>query len=262
MREDIALSSVRAAIQAAAAKFGDGAERFDWARDVNAVGAREVADELDVGCRYLAAGVVSQALEGSDLLDELRLGRWVTDIRRLPEFGALVKDGVMVDSVYDLNVTVANGAPLRCKAVKVPEIEQDTHDAQPYRIIASLPVWLGLDREQRQAALHAALCLVLEWHLGEKRGRVSAHPATLARFGPQSSAEAEMLAHAMSRPELAAEVRRFGYDGASGQGLLFGDGSKVEVPSNAPVLTVSTPERTVSITAEQAARAADRIKRL
>lgn len=262
MKEEINLGDVAAAIRAASDKFAEGHEHLDWARDVDPTGAREVAEELKMDRRYLAAGVVSQALEGSDLLDELRIGRWITDVRRFPEFEALVKDGVMVDAVYDLGVSVSNGVALRCKAVKVPEIEQDTHDAQPYRIVASLPVWLGLDRDQRLAAIHAALCNVLEWHLGEKRGRVSVHPATLARFGPQSSAEAEVLAHAMSRPALAAEVRRFGFDGATGQGLLFGEGAKVEVPSNAPTSSLAIVGRSITINADDAVKVLDRIKRL
>lgn len=245
MKDELDLRQVGAAIVEASGMFADG-EDMDWARDVDLTAARKVADVLDVGRRFLTGGVVSKALEEvgrEDLLADLRVGRQLLELRRLPEFEPLLKDGVSVEVVFDTAVSATNGAALRCKAVKVAEVEQDTADREPYRVLVSLPVWLGLDETQRQAALHAALCNVLEWHLGEKRGRVSVHPATLARFGPQTPAEAEVLAHAMSRPALAAEVRRFGFDGASGQGLLFGDGGKVDVPSNAPAVVSAVGRR-------------------
>lgn len=197
----------------------------DWARDVPAVEAKHVATHFEaLPVRFVAYGVLLKALDDAGeehLAEDLRVGRTIADQRRLPEFEPLLKGGVGVDVVFDLGVSKVGDAAVRCKAAKVPEIEYHLSDGHPYRLVVSLPVWLGLDEAQRAAAVHGALCTVLEWHTTVSRGRLSVHPATMARFGPQSTLEAEAIAHAMARPAIAAELRRFDFDAASGQGLLF-----------------------------------------
>lgn len=99
-----------------------------------------------------------------------------------------------------------------------------------YRLELSIPWVLLAEAAELERALHDLLmyCGVR----GEKPGKpvvakpdISAHAATIARYGVGDAREASVVAHALARPNALEELRAFDLDPETGQGLLWGPGA-------------------------------------
>lgn len=237
------------------------AQKVDFATHVRETDLKAIADCFeDVEARHWMAATVTEINDSAEL-DLDAMGKHL--VWTCEEFAPIRPVRHRIRWVWRLSKWMKSGRAKAGEARKIPSRQRDLDPSADYEITANLPMWLGLDRIARERLVHHELMHILGWaHIEDGEHHIMEFSETLQRYGIGDPLQAKALASFMARPASEAEVRRYGFDPISGQGLLFGDGAKVEVPSNAQVLTVSTTSQTVSITAEQAARAVERLKRL
>lgn len=185
----------------------------------------------DADCDPFFADVDLQAA-GTRLAD-LRVAR----LRELPEFALL--EGHEIDLRWTTRAmverdieseTVILGRP---KVVPLEErLTWPTGDQPPsWRLTLSLPAAVLATTEELERGLHGLLC-----SLGLRDGQpvlrrpdIVGHTATLARFGTVGIRETLAVACAVRHPDTQERMREFGFDPATGQGLLYAPVEPTEV---------------------------------
>lgn len=237
------------------------AQKVDFATHVRETDLKAIADCFeDVDARHWMAAAVTEINDNAEL-DLNAMGAHL--VWTCVEFAPIRPIRHRIRWVWRLSKWMKSGRAKAGEARKIPSRQRDLDPSADYEITVNLPMWLGLDRIARERLVHHELMHILGWvHIEDGEHHIMEFGETLQRYGIGDPLQAKALASFMTRPASEAEVRRYGFDPISGQGLLFGDGSNSEVLSKVTSVTYSALGKTVTITADDAAQAADRIKRL
>lgn len=166
---------------------------------------RDVADEWDV------IGLTLERLRGD------------------PEFQTIASE--VIDVRWSIGATVAKDLAhervVMGRVAVVPREERATWptDEEPpaFRFRLSVPAFALATSDEIERALHELLvqCGVGDSGPVKRRPDIVAHSATLARYGAVDVQEAQAVACAMAHPETKRAMVRYGFDPASGQGILW-----------------------------------------
>lgn len=237
------------------------AQDVDFSTYVKADDLQAIADCFeDVEARHWTATAVS-AFNDSAELDLIAMASHL--VWTCVEFAPIRPVRDRIRWVWRLSKWMKSGRAKAGEARKVPNRQRDLDPSADYEITVNLPMWLGLDRIARERLLHHELMHILGWaHVDDGEHHIMEFGETLQRYGIGDPLQAKALASFMARPASEAEVRRYGFDPISGQGLLFGEGGNSEVLSKVTSVTYSALGKTVTINADDAVKALERIKRL
>lgn len=102
---------------------------------------------------------------------------------------------------------------------------REAGDAPDFEIELSLPYFLLATEDEIERGVHELLAACA--FKGEddeptlRKADISAYASTLGRYGISTPREAQAVAHLMAHPAITQQLNAFGYDPASGQGILF-----------------------------------------
>jgi len=151
-------------------------------------------------------------------------------LRPLPEFSTWAAQVIEVRwtrrpiVVRDMVLTEALAG--RVKAVSIPDrlLWTGQGPAPAFRLELSLPWWLLADDDEQERGLHHLLAYC-GMETGDRpvlrKADIVAHASTLARFGVGGVRQAMAVAHAQAHPTHERLLREYGFDPASGQGMLW-----------------------------------------
>lgn len=216
---DVILTCVRAAL--------DGAEDTRKGGPPTSAGAREIMGKLlDFPQDYLPGAVLSEIAECdvAAMVDQLLV--------ECPEIEIPEHYHDRVDFVWRKAAGKSQGAVVLGSLKPVGKRERQTWQGQGrapwWRITLSLDVWCLLTREERWRLLHHELmhATVKEDANGEITGPsgrahdVEEWAATVGRYGLAAEQQARFVGQALAR-DVGEDLRVYGVDPATGQGLLF-----------------------------------------
>lgn len=182
-------------------------------------GALEALAGILADCprRYWSADLLGD-LEGCDVADI------VARVVRLPERSHL--SGRTIDVVWRRRHATRQGQVVLGKAGPTPRKDRDL-GAGDFRVELAFDAWCLLTPEERERLVHHELghCRVADGLPAGHGHDVEEHADTVARYGLARPAHGQLVAEAMAHPTTAKRLREWGFDPATGQGLLFGAGA-------------------------------------
>lgn len=145
-----------------------------------------------------------------------------------PEFEAVQTARILIDwsmrPFWHTDGPLKEPAPAKIKAISQADREgwRGAGPAPDFRLTISLPWWLLADRFEREAGLHDRLAYMAFKNGGPylRKPDITAHAATLARYGLLNPRQVSAFAHASAHPSTPARLRRHHF-GPDGQGCLF-----------------------------------------
>jgi hypothetical protein len=193
---------------------------IDFAKVISEPDLKAIARCFDAVDRkhWLSQSVLAVTREEDlDVDEQLRQLVWGCE-----EFAPIRPLRSKIRLVWRLSAWLKSGRAKVGEARKIPQKQQDLDPSAQYEITLALPVWLAFDERQRLRTLHHELCHILGWAVtGDGEHEVMEFASTLARFGAGDVYQARAIASFTSRPKQEAELRLFGFDPITRQGLLF-----------------------------------------
>lgn len=217
---DVILACVRAAL--------DGAE--DTRKDgppTSAGALKIVAHLLDFPQDYLPGAVLSEIAECDvgAMVDQL--------LAECPEIDIPERYHDRIEYVWRKSAGKSQGSLVLGTCKPVPKRERQTWLGQGkapwWRITLALDVWCLLTREERwrllhHETMHATVKENADGEITGPSGRahdVEEWAATVGRYGLGAEQQAHFIGQALAR-DVGEDLRVYGVDPATGQGLLFG----------------------------------------
>ncbi len=157
------------------------------------------------------------------------IGLTLAQLRDAPEFATIAAE--LVDVRWSIGATVqrdlAHERVVLGRMCVVPREERATWptNSEPpaFRFRLSVPAFALATSDEIERALHELLaqCGVGDNGPVKRRPDIVGHSSTLARYGATDIQEAHAVACAMASPETKRAMARYGFDPASGQGILW-----------------------------------------
>lgn len=193
---------------------------IDFAKVISEPDLKAIARCFDAVDRkhWLSQSVLAVTREEDlDVDEQLRQLVWGCE-----EFAPIRPLRSKIRLVWRLSAWLKSGRAKVGEARKIPQKQQDLDPSAQYEITLALPVWLAFDERQRLRTLHHELCHILGWATtGDGEHEVMEFASTVARFGAGDAYQARFIGAATLRPAWEAEIRLFGFDPITRQGLLF-----------------------------------------